>query len=89
MVRDIRIKPVLNGFVCEVGCQTVVFNDLSDMTNQIKRYYKNPEEVEKEFITACLNKTMGNPCVPNPAYVTPPQPMPTECSAVVGEPMRR
>lgn len=87
MVRDIIIKPVLNGFVCQVGCQTVVFNDLGEMTSLIKGYYKNPEEVEKEFITNCLNKTMGNPYPCNPP---PPMPQtPTECNAVAGEPVRR
>lgn len=63
MTREINIKPVLNGFICKVGCQTVVFGDVATLASNIERYYKNPEAVEKEFIAKAVNKMMdGPPC---------------------------
>ncbi len=46
----IRIVKVLNGYVCEVGCQTVVFENETKMLLEISRYLKNPAEVEKEYL---------------------------------------
>jgi len=74
MIREITIKPVLNGFVCKVGCQTVVFNSARELAENIERYYKNPDAVEKDFIAKAVNKTMdeypapecGEPCVVDP-----------------------
>lgn len=51
MVRDIKIMPVLNGFICHVGCQKVVFNSLLTMVSNIEKYYSDPDRYEKEFIS--------------------------------------
>lgn len=32
-MREIRITPVMNGFVVNVGCQTVVFNSVEGGTD--------------------------------------------------------
>jgi hypothetical protein len=64
MVRSITINPVLNGWVCQVGCQTVVFTDLIKMTAEIGNYYRNPEALEKIYIENAVNKPMNN--VPEP-----------------------
>ena len=61
MIRDLNIHPVLNGFVVQVGCQTLVFKKLAHMTAEIERYYGNPEQVEKEYIATAVNKTKGEP----------------------------
>lgn len=81
MPYEIHIQPVLNGFVCRVGCQIVVYDDLKHMCKEIERYYKSPEKVEKEYRDNALNKQSvlepaGQPvCAaqedcprPNPAY---------------------
>ena len=59
MTREIKITPVLNGFVCTVGCQKVVFNDIVDMCENIATYYRNPSKVEKEFLEKAVN---DGPC---------------------------
>lgn len=58
MVREITIMPVLNGFVCRVGCQTVVVNSIEALVDGIRDYYRNPKETEKKWISSALNKTM-------------------------------
>ena len=64
MIREITITPVLNGFVCKVGCQKVVFESISEMARNLEDYYKNPEETEKRFIKEAVNKMNDGPCVP-------------------------
>lgn len=61
MVREITITPVLNGFVCKVGCQKVVFNTVADLALNIRKYYKNPDATEKEFLAEAVNKTNDEP----------------------------
>jgi len=69
MVREIRINPVLNGWVVTVGCQVVVFNDLQRMTQEIGSYYLNPEETEKRYQSEARNKTLCD--IPTPAPCMP------------------
>ena len=68
MIREITITPVLNGFVCKVGCQKVVFQSPSELARAVERYYKNPEETEKEFLAGAVNKMNDcpRPCEPPP-----------------------
>lgn len=56
MTRTISIRPVLNGFVCHVGCQEVTFTDKQTMLNQLSEYYDNPKAVEKRFLERAVNK---------------------------------
>ena len=56
MMREIRIKPVLNGFIVTVGCQQVVFPSVETLVSAFKRYQKDPEKVEKEFTESAINK---------------------------------
>lgn len=66
MTREIIIKPVLNGYVCDVGCQRVVFTDKQTMLNQLSEYYDKPEEVEQRYIQRAVNKMQAvpEPCRP-------------------------
>ena len=59
---------MLNGFVCDVGCQRVVFTDKQTMLGQLSEYYDKPEEVEQRYIERAVNK-MG-PVVPQPCRPT-------------------
>lgn len=52
----LKITPVLNGWVVQCGCQTVVFTSLLVMTGEIQRYFQNPVEVEAEYLKKALNK---------------------------------
>ena len=55
MIRDIRIKPVLNGFIVDVGCQTVVFDDIDKMILELSKYLREPSEVEFSYLNNALN----------------------------------
>lgn len=60
MIREIKIYPVYNGFVVTCGCQKFVFNSIDEMTKHITKYYKNPDEYEKEFLKKNkVNDTMS------------------------------
>ena len=64
MLREIRIKPVLNGWIVKVGCQTVVFRFLPKMLEEIEKYLANPDETEKEYQESAVNAkhTFGVVC---------------------------
>lgn len=47
---EVIIKKAINGYVCKVGCKTVVFETLEKMLKELERYYKNPMAVEKEYL---------------------------------------
>ena len=57
-MRTLMIDPVLNGFIIKCGCQKVVFNSLDAMVKEIYRYFKNPEQVEKEYVENAINHSM-------------------------------
>ena len=64
-MREIHIKPVLNGFIVTVGCTPVLFTDIDTLCKELKRYQLNPAEVEKEYQNKAINKlnagTVENP----------------------------
>lgn len=47
----ITIKAVLNGYRVEVGCQELVFESRKRMLKELKRYLKNPDKVEAEYMS--------------------------------------
>lgn len=51
MIRDITIKAVLNGYVCTVSCQTVVFDNTRNLTEALKEYLADPEGMERMWRT--------------------------------------
>ena len=57
--RAINIRPCLNGFVVDVGCQTLVFVSLEDVGNTIVRYAKDPEGIEKMYLQETYVKIEG------------------------------
>ena len=48
-MHDIKIKPVLNGYIVEVGCKTVVFPSRKKLLRELDRYLQDPEGVEEEY----------------------------------------
>jgi hypothetical protein len=55
MFREIRITPVLNGWIVKVGCQTVVFDVLQVMLDNIGEYLLDPKETEKRYRESAVN----------------------------------
>ncbi len=75
MIRDIYIRPVLNGFLIKVGCQYVVFDDRDKMVDNLMRYLLDPERVEKEWTVGAMHAKhlLGAPA--GIAAVAPPHEM--------------
>ena len=61
MTREIIIRPVLNGYVAQVGCQHVCFTDKQTMLTALSEYYDKPEEVEKRWLERAVNKMSEAP----------------------------
>jgi hypothetical protein len=70
-VKELHIRPVLNGFVVKIGCQEVVFTSVKDFIKEFTRYQEKSDEVEKEYIKNALNK-VG---ILTPSAETPTRPM--------------
>jgi hypothetical protein len=61
MLREITIIPVLNGYICRVGCQSVVFQQRGQMLSEIEKYLIDPEAVEKSYVRDAVNKMPDRP----------------------------
>lgn len=61
MTREITIVPVLNGYILNVGCQRVVFQDRAQMLTEIEVYLKYPEQTEQRY----LNNRVNDACLTN------------------------
>lgn len=55
MIRDITIKPALNGFIVHVGCQQLVFDSIDKLLSALGAYLKNPDGVEGFWLEKGLN----------------------------------
>ena len=49
-MEEITIKKVMNGFIVEVGCETLVFNDIVYMLLELKTYLLNPKAMRRAYI---------------------------------------
>jgi len=64
MLRVVEITPVLNGWIIKVGCQTVAFNDLNHMLEEIQAYLEDPDETEKRYRESAVNaKHLKGDCI--------------------------
>jgi hypothetical protein len=50
--RAVKIVPVINGYIVEVGCKSVVFGNAAEMTSALTQYFSSddPERYEKNFV---------------------------------------
>jgi len=48
-MKEVRIEPVLNGWIVRVGCASVVALSKESMLSEIGRYIDDPEGVTKEY----------------------------------------
>ena len=55
MLREITIRAVLNGWIVQVGCQTVVFDDSSKMMGEIHDYLRYPRSVMERYKEDAVN----------------------------------
>lgn len=85
MTRAITIQPVLNGFVCHIGCQNVVFADLHQMVVEIENYYLSPCETERRYKNSAVNNVglVNDAPAPEPCD---PAPVPTPCGCESTQP---
>lgn len=67
MTINIVIEPVLNEWVCTVGCRRVVFDNLDRILDHMRAYYRDSELVEKSFVGSAINRTFDGPQVPQTA----------------------
>ena len=49
-MRDIIIKPALNGFVVRMGCQRIVFCDRDIMIRALNDYLDDPNKTEDQYL---------------------------------------
>lgn len=49
-MRQIIINACLNGYIVQVGCQTIVFPTQYALVSELIRYLESPEKVEQEFL---------------------------------------
>lgn len=54
--RPISIRPVLNGYVAQVGCQEVAFTSMIDLINNLTDYLDDPKGVEKYWLSTARHK---------------------------------
>lgn len=49
-MRPVTINKAMNGFVVNVGCQTLVFETQEKLVQELTRYLSKPYDVEKEYL---------------------------------------
>jgi hypothetical protein len=75
MIHTITIRPVLNGYLVQVGCQSLVFDDTRQMLDQLLRYLVSPNLVEDEYRQTAINKWMfSTPLTMEERLPVPPPP---------------
>jgi len=57
-MHNISIVPVLNGYLCNVGCQSIVFSNPDHLLHELRRYLIDPEAVEGEYRNTSLNRRL-------------------------------
>jgi hypothetical protein len=50
MIRDLRIEPILNGFIVQAGCQRLAYTSVDELITDIGSYLREPEATEKRIL---------------------------------------
>lgn len=61
IVRDLVIKPVLNGFVVTAGCQTLAFEGRDSLKKAFSEYVDDPLGFEQSFVKQAVNQRVTYP----------------------------
>lgn len=48
-IRPVQIQQVMNGYLVQVGCQTLVFESQSTLLVELGKYMEQPETIEREY----------------------------------------
>lgn len=59
MPQELRIKPVLNGWIVQAGCQTLVYSDPVVMADEFRDWLKNPAQVEGKYTKLMQARGIG------------------------------
>lgn len=71
MPQELRITPVLNGFIVQAGCQTLVYDNPDKIITDFAEWVRNPNQIEARFGKMMEVKGFRNAPPPPP----PPQAM--------------
>lgn len=75
--REVHIKPVLNGYLVTVGCQTLVYNNNKELARDLGEYLFDPAKTEKAFSERALHRELLNgPCTPSNQRLVAQDPVP-------------
>lgn len=55
-MKEVRVRPILNGFVVAVGCAEIYFLSIEELCVEIARYAKDPDRIEKDYLLNAVNK---------------------------------
>lgn len=50
MIRDIKIEPILNGFIVSAGCQKLAYTSVDELIVDIGSYLREPEATETRIL---------------------------------------
>jgi hypothetical protein len=85
-MHNIQIEAVLNGWVCQVGCQRIVYNDRRTLLNDLDDYLRDPVGTHERIVKGAANAPLLMPLAPPPPCETcEPSCPPTQ--QVVGSPL--
>ena len=60
MIRKFTVKPVLNGYIVEIGCQTIVFHSKKRFLKEVEMYLDNPDGRERYWLKHGVNSGVGS-----------------------------
>lgn len=73
MFRPLTITAVLNGWIVQCGCQTVVYQERNQLVSDLDAYLKDPVATEERFLKSSVNRALtadgrpvGADCAPTP-----------------------
>ena len=62
-MKELKIKPILNGYLVEAGCTTVAFTSIKSLLKELEVYLKDSSKAEKLWLKDALNKPSEDPGV--------------------------
>lgn len=66
-MREVTISPVLNGWIVRVGCQTLVYDDKSDLLRDFVAFLEDPVKTERRIVETAVNRQITMPGMRTPA----------------------
>ena len=57
-MRSVTVNAVLNGWMVQVGCQTLVYTDPDKLTGDLRDYLRDPKAKETVVIESAVNKRL-------------------------------